>query len=345
MDNELILRSNSKKKARGILLSDFPKKVGYGKEINTYECKAYYLLFSANFFLGVFFLLTRVLYNSHHKDGGNTNTVNFYLGFYLFILAIILLKIDKIDLSVRKNFNSRETDYLLIRSICGFFANYFAILSLSKIRLISTVTIFTLSPVFSTYMIMKKQREVFKKYDKLSMVFCLVTIVVLLMNYNVLNSDEEGEALKNDYIQGVIYALIATVITSVNNLLDKKINNDFHSYVVLFVIGLYTIIITPIFIFISNEQFVINPVLLSIYLILGASCYFGFYFNYKIIEINPLLVNSPLHFIGIVFSYLYNMMILNEGFSIVDILSGFMVMALNLFSKVRMEECEHEDNL
>jgi drug/metabolite transporter (DMT)-like permease len=329
---------NAKKRKTGILLSDFPRR-GHVRELHYYESKAYYSLIAANLFLSVFFLLIRILYLSHHEDGGNSNVVNLFLGLYLLILAIVLLKIDNIDLSLRKNFNSSETDYLLIRCILGFFVNHFTILALSKIRLISSVTILSLAPVYSTYLIMKKQRETFIKGDKLSMLLCIVTMGLSFLNYTT------GEDDKSDYFKGVIYALIAAILTAINNVIDKKINGEFHSYVILFVIGLYTVIITPIFIFFTGESFKISPNVLWVYLIIGASCYFGFYFNFKIIETNHLLINSPIHFTAIGLSYLYTAIVLNEGFSIIDLVAGILIIALNIFSKVRMEECEHEDNL
>jgi drug/metabolite transporter (DMT)-like permease len=329
---------NSRKRKTGIFLSDFPRR-GTVRESHYYETKAYYSLICANFFLSVFYLIIRILYLSHHEGIGSANIVNLFLGFYLLILALALLKFDNIDLSLRKNFNSSETDYLLIRCILGFFVNHFIILSLSKIRLVSSITIFSLSPVFSTYFIMKKQRDTFIRNDKLSILVCAFTIALFFTNYST------EEDILCDYFMGVIYAIIACVLIAVNNVLDKKINNEFHSYVVLFVIGLYTVILTPIFIFITGEPFKVNSGVLWLFLVIGTSCYFGFYYNYKLIEINPLLINSPLHFIAMGMGYLYTVLILNESFSLIDLLTGIIIIGLNIFSKVRMEECEHEDNL
>jgi drug/metabolite transporter (DMT)-like permease len=328
----------NKKKKTGILLSDFPCR-GQTRELHYYESKAYYSIIAANLFLSVVFLLIRILYLSHHEEGGSSNVINLFVGFYMLTLAVILLKVDNIDLSLRKNFNSSETDYLLIRCISGFFVNHFTILALSKIRLISSVTILSLSPVYSTYIIMKKQRETFIKSDQLSIFLSLLAMGLSFLNHS---TDEDDSS---DYFKGVIYAFLATLLTAINNVIDKKITSEFHSYVVLFVIGLYTIIITPIFILITGVAFRLSPNMLWIYLMIGTSCFFGVYFNYKTIETNPLLINSPLHFMAIGLSYLYTVIILNEGFSLIDLFTGILIVALNIFSKVRMEECEHEDNL
>ncbi len=81
-----------------------------------------------------------------------------------------------------------------------------------------------------------------------------------------------------------------------------------------------------------------------LFILLGGSLFFGSYFNQKTVEANTLNINSPLHNITIVLSYIYTVFIFDEPFTSYDILSTLMIILLNFYMKLRAEECETNDN-
>lgn len=342
MNDELIPKLRKHKlSTRKLVHTDFPiKKSIINHYPKSYFSKSLYMICCSIMFNTFTLLILKILFHSHHKFADSNNTVNFFIGFFQIIISLIFLKTDKIDLSLKKHFNQGETDYLLIRSILGFLFNHFTICAMRNMRMVSAITIIFLSPIITTFIIMAKHRETFKKNDKISICVCILVIAIYLIR----DKDNDDDYI-SDNIKGIIYSTIAAVLYAVNNVIDRKINNEFHSYVVTFVIGVYTVIISPIFMFFNNDKFMINVTIFVLYFILGMSWFFGFYFNYKIIELNSLLVNSQLHYISIALVYFFSFFVLNERFGIFDIIISLIIIVVNFFAKIRMEECEQDDNL
>jgi drug/metabolite transporter (DMT)-like permease len=344
MNDELIPKPRrAKMSTRKILNIDFlskkaPVNINYPR---SYFSKSLYMICCSILFNTFTLLILKILFHSHHKFADSNNTVNFFIGLFQILISLTFLKIDKIDLSLRKHFNQRETDYLLIRSILGFLFNHFTICAMRNMRMVSAITIIFLSPVFTTFIIMSKHRETFKRNDKISICMCVSVIVIYLLR----DKDNNDDDYISDNMKGIIYSVIAAVLNSVNNVIDRKINNEFHSYVVTFVIGVYTVILAPIFMFFNSDEFIINLTIFSLYFILGMSWFFGFYFNYKSIDLNSLLINSHLHYISIGLVYFFSFFVLNENFGFFDIFISLLIIVINFFAKIRMEECEQDDNL
>jgi drug/metabolite transporter (DMT)-like permease len=344
MNDELIPKQRrAKTSTRKMLNIDFtstkkvPMSFSYPR---SYYSKSLYMICSSIMFNTFTLLILKILFHSHHKFADSNNTVNFFIGFFQIIISLTFIKVDKIDLSLKKHFNQSETDYLLIRSILGFLFNHFTICAMRNMRMVSAITIIFLSPVITTFIIMTKHRETFKRNDKISICMCVFVIIV----YIIRDRDNDTD-LVDDNLKGIIYSVIAAILNAVNNVIDRKINNEFHSYVVTFVIGIYTLIFAPVFMFFNSDKFIINMTILILYFILGMSWFFGFYFNYKTIELNSLLINSQIHYLSIALVYFFSMFVLNEQFGFIDIFSSCVIIVINFFAKIRMEECEQDDNL
>lgn len=311
-----------------------------------HEIKSKYLLVVSIFFMSLSLLFIKILFHSHHAIPHSHNTLNFFCGFYIFIFSMIFTKIDNIDLTNKKNFNKGEIDYLIIRGLLGFLYNYFKILALQNMRLISAVTLVCLSPIVSTFIVMNQNREKIKRNDKLFLLLAFLIITIFIVqDYSYEYADEEKNSVFEDSLLGVIYCIIAAVLNSINSIIDKKICSEFHSYSILFVTGVFSMVLSPIFMAISGDKFFMGTRNFMLFFLLGASSFFGYYFNHKTIEANNLLINSSLQNITILLSYIYTIFVFDEPFTEYDIFASSLIIFINFYMKQRVEECEDIENL
>lgn len=339
-----IKRKNTKKStAHSDFHNDSRHKTGtFTNFYSTQTTKSIYILVSSIFFTSLSLMFIKVLSNKNPDGNVSNNTVIFYMGFYLLIFSLLCIKIDKIDLSLPTNFNMQEIDYLLIRSISGYFYLFFLVYALNSMRLVSAVTLTYIAPILNTVIVLKQNREKLKKNDKVFL--CLAAIVVLIFLFQNPEQDVNSDA-QTDTFKGVMYSLLTAVVFSINCFLDRKVCYEFHSYSILFVTGLSSVVLTPIFMSLTGEQFEIDLSAIVIYSILGFSNFMGFYFTHKSIEESSFLVNSPLHYITIGLAYVYAYYIFGEPFGFMDLFGGFLIIAVNYYMRIRMEDCENEDNV
>lgn len=332
--------------------------------------KSKFLLLVSILFMSFSVLMIKILFLSHQQYEQNEqnqqnqqkhnlshNTINFFCGFYMFIFSILFIKIDNINLSLKKNFNKLEIDSLLIRSLSGFLAIHFTIRALDSMRLVSATTLIYLSPVISTFMLMIHKQEKVKFNDKLCLIGSLCIIIIFVAQKIYFEAKKESNVEDNldldldlsdtefkDSFTGIIFCLIASCLNSINSVMDKKVCYEFHSYVILFTTGTIAIILTPIFMSISQDQLFINPINFLLFFVLGCCIFLGSYYTHKTIEANCLLVNSLLHIITILMAYFYAYVIFDEPVTIYDLLSGILIIMVNFYMKLRAEECEEIDN-
>jgi len=316
--------------------------INYTQYSSHSNIKSRYLLIVSILFTSLSFLFIKILYYSHYDTLHSDNTLNFFCGIFLFIYSLIFLKVDNIDFSQKKNFNKSEFDYFLMRSILGFLANLFTIKALNNMRLISSSTLFCLSPVMTTFIEMKKLREKFKQVDKICLIGSIITFVLFIIQ-DFSYSLSSSVVFFYDSFSGVIYSSIAVGLNCINSLIDKKICYDFHSYSILFMTGAVSITLSPILMSFANDQFYMTTKNLVLFFLFGSSCFFAFYFNQKTIEANPLLVNSNLRCCIILLSYMFSQYILDEPFTHFDIFCTSIVILINFFMRLRAEECENND--
>jgi drug/metabolite transporter (DMT)-like permease len=308
----------------------------------TNPLKSIYLLMVSIIFTSLTLLFIKILFSCHSKIHNSANSINFFCGLCLFIFSLIFLKVDQINLDIKKNFNKSEFDFLLIRSLLGFFSIYFTIVSLENMRLNSAVSIIYLSPMISTYIIMLKNREKFKPNDKIFFIFALFVIFIFLFQ-DFDDATEKDEEIEKDSAKGVVFSLIAAGLNSINNILDKKVCAEFHSYVILFVTGAISIILSPIFMAIYHDRAYMSTRNLSVYILLGVSCFFKFYFTHKSIEINSFIINSPIQYLTIGLTYVYSFLIFDEPITFYDVFASGLIILINFYSKSRMEDCEDDE--
>jgi drug/metabolite transporter (DMT)-like permease len=149
----------------------------------------------------------------------------------------------------------------------------------------------------------------------------------------------------DDTLTGVICSVIAAILNSINYIMDKKICYEFHSYTILFVTGVFSTVISPILMAISGDKFYMDIVNFTLFFLFGASSFFGFYFTHKSIEAHSLLNNSSLNYIIIGIVYFNSIIVLEEPFTLNDVIASCIAIIVNYYTKIRLEDCENEDNL
>jgi len=304
--------------------------------------KSKYLLIVSIIFMSITMLFVKLLFQSQSEIQNSHNSLNFFSGFYMFILSLIFIKVDNIKLDSKKNFNKSEFDYLIIRGLTGFFSMHFTIKAIKQMRFISAATLFYLAPVLSTLIQMLHKREKIKKIDKICFLSCIL-IILIFMIQDLIYHKYDLEYL-NDSTMGIIYSVIAAILHSLNNSLDRKVSNEFHSYTIQFVIGTFSLILTPIFMSMSEDKFYMSPRIFVLNFIQGTSLFYGLYFCQKSIESNTLNINSSLHIITLFLAYVYTVVIFDEPFTTFDIISTIFVVIINFYMKLRAEELETNDN-
>jgi drug/metabolite transporter (DMT)-like permease len=328
-----------------------------------YFIKSKFLLLVSILFMSLSVLIIKILFQSHQQNMSHShNTINFFCGFYMFIFSILFIKIDNINLGLKKNFNKLEVDYLLIRALSGFLAIHFTIRALDSMRLVSAATLIYLSPVISTFILMIHKREKVKINDKICLLGSFFIIIIFFIqqiyfdckdNKNLTSREEdkdyfynyiESENFFKDSFSGIIFSLIAAVLNSINSVIDKKVCYEYHSYVILFTTGTLSIILTPIFMSMSQDQFFMNPRNFVLLFVLGSCIFLGSYYTHKTIEANCLLINSSLHNISLIMAYLYAFIIFDEPLTVYDGVSAILIILVNFYMKLRAEECEEIDN-
>jgi drug/metabolite transporter (DMT)-like permease len=308
-----------------------------------YSIKSRYLLIVSVLFLSLSLLFIKILFHSHNQISHSHNSLNFFCGVSLLIYSIIFINIDNIDLSIKRNFNKGEIDYLMIRGILGYLSIQFTVCALENMRLLSAVSLIYLSPIITTFIILKKNREKITIRDKICLLTTMFLIFIfVLQDYHYGHEDEENNFA--DSFKGIIFSLTAAMIYSINNITDQKVCYEFHSYIILFVIGSFSVVLSPIFMVIQQDKFNMTAKNFTLFLLFGTSSFFGFYFNNKTIEANNLLINSSLHNITILLSYIYSIFIFDEPFTLYDILASGLIMIINCYMKLRAEESEDNDN-
>jgi drug/metabolite transporter (DMT)-like permease len=194
--------------------------------------------------------------------------------------------------------------------------------------------------------VMNQNREKIKRNDKLFLLLAFIIVAIfIIQDYSYEFADEERNSVFEDSLIGVLYSIIAAVINSINSIIDKKICFEFHSYTILFVTGVFTMVLSPIFMAIRQDKFFIGTRNFILFFLFGASSFFAYYFNHKTIEANNLLINSSLQNITIFLSYIYTIFVFDEPFTEYDIFASSLIIFINFYMKQRVEECEDIENL
>lgn len=310
--------------------------------IRSQSIKSTYLQIASAIFFSLTLLFIKILNHGLKIIQHHSSTTSFFCGFYMNIFSIMFIKLDGIDITIKGKCNM-DIDYLLIRCFSGFLSTYFTIITLNHMRLVSAFTIIYLSPVLTTYFIIKQKMENIKQVDKVCHILSLVIILAFCIQDFTDENDLDPRSF-DDSLIGIVCSLIVAGMNSVNNILDRKILYEFHSYTILLVTGLFSVIISPILISWSKEEFNVNTTNFALFFLLGSCCFFGSYFTHKSLEVCSWLNNSSSNYLTVSLIYLYSFIVLDEPLTVTDVLASCFAVIVNYYTKLRMEDCENEDN-
>lgn len=305
-----------------------------------------------------FLLLTYILINSlyllsikiivYPKNQNNDEypslcIIVFFMGLFQIIFSLIFIKIDHIDITKDKNFNKNEVDELIVRAFSEFINILFILCSLSNMRIVSSITIFLLSPIIRTFILLKQKMDRIKKSDKLCYAFSfLVCLIFLMQDFYI--EEEKKENFIDNY-KGTVYSMISAVTIALTSISGKKTCNDFHPYIIVFVSGLFCVSISPIWMNIQGVSLDVTTSDYTLFVFSSFCFFFMFYYNQKFVQMSFFLNKSGINYIIIGLGYGFSIFILDEPITLSDILASVISILVNFYSKIRLEISENEDDL
>ena len=308
--------------------------------------KSKFLLLTYIFIYSLYLLSIKIIVypkNQNSNEYPSLSIIVFFMGIFQIIFSLIFMKIDHIDITKTKNFNKNEIDELIFRALVEFINILFILLSLSNMRIVSSITIFLLSPIIRTFILLKQKMDQIKKFDKLCYAFLFVVCLIYLMQ-DFYIEEEKKENFIDNYI-GTVYCMISAVTIALTSISEKKTCNDFHPYVIVFVSGLFGVSISPIWMNIQGVSFDVTPSDCTLFVFSAFCFFFMFYYNQKFVQMSFFLNKSGLNYITIVLGYGFSIFILDEPITLSDILASVISILVNFYSKIRLEISENEDDL
>ena len=301
--------------------------------------KSLFLLLCSLMFSSFYYLSLKV--NIYTKP--STSITIFIFGLSQMVISLLFCYIDNIDISLDRNFNRNDIDELLLRSFCEFLSNTMMIMTLSAMRIVSAMTVFYLSPIIKTFIVLKQKMDSIKKFDKLCYVFSFVVVIIFILQDFYERNKKENFI---DDILGTVLAMITAVLSAVTSLSERKTKNEFHPYIVNFVSGIFAVSTSPILMNIQQCNF--TSLSLSDCLLIFVSTvsfFFTCYYRQKYMQSGFLMSKSGVNYIVLGLAYVFSIFVLDEPVTLSDILASIIAMLVNFYSNLRLELSENEDNL
>ena len=267
-----------------------------------------------------------------------SSVVLFFIGFYQVLLSSLLMKVDHLQITKPKVFNKSEVDELILRGVFEFVNNIFLVLSLSHMRLASAVTIFFLSPIIRTFMYLKQKMDPIENYDKLcyicSLLVCLIFVLQVVYKENF-----------KDNFKGTCYSIITAISMGISSLSERKTCNEFHPYIISFVVGLFGVSICPLWMSVVNADLDIGCNEVMLFTFCGICFFFKFYYEQKYLQLMQNTMSfSNNYFVIIIIGYLFGMLVLGEAVTVIDVVASLIAILVNYYSQIRLELSENQDD-
>ena len=143
--------------------------------------KSYFLLYGSIFFKELYYICIIILqkFNTLHLP---SNKLFFLICLYQVFLSVMFMKIDHIDITKKKYFNTTKFDFLIIRCIVECLKTLSIVFSLSNIPYLSCRIIFYISPTFVTYIYLKLKMDSIKRTDKICYILTFLVCIIFLFN-------------------------------------------------------------------------------------------------------------------------------------------------------------------
>jgi hypothetical protein len=290
--------------------------------------KSYFLLYGSIFFKELYYICIIILqkFNTLHLP---SNKLFFLICLYQVFLSVMFMKIDHIDITKKKYFNTTKFDFLIIRCIVECLKTLSIVFSLSNIPYLSCRIIFYISPTFVTYIYLKLKMDSIKRTDKICYILTFLVCIIFFIQY----------------MKGTIYGVIASIFISINILMQNKTCNDFHPYFIVFLSNVFGIFLSPIFINFYDSVLTIGYCEHILCFLCCISGFFDFYNSHKYAKLGCLLERTFIYFISLFLSYLFSIIILDSNPSLIDIFTTLIIIPVSYYSKLRLESSENADDL
>ena len=226
-----------------------------------------------------------------------SSVVLFFIGFYQVLLSSLFMKVDHLQITKPKVFNKSEIDELILRGVFEFVNNIFLVLSLSHMRLASAVTIFFLSPIIRTFMYLKQKMDPIENYDKLCYICSLLVCLIFVLQ--VLYKENSSEYFKDNF-KGTCYSIITAISMGISSLSERKTCNEFHPYIISFVVGLFGVSICPLWMSVVNADLDVGSNEVMLFTFCGICFFFKFYYEQKYLQLMQNTMSSSNNYFVII---------------------------------------------
>jgi drug/metabolite transporter (DMT)-like permease len=284
--------------------------------------KPLYLFVMSVFFISLMNICTKILFELYRNIG--VHTINFFKGFYIILLSMLFMKLDRIDLGIVKNFDKSVFETGILRVLLVTTVYIFSILSLKYTKLSNFLSINLIIPLLILVFQKTMEKEKFSKKDGKCLLMVLFA-VLLITTENILS--------QNFYFCGVFYGLIASVLFSTSVLILKKFR--IHIYIFLFLLGSILMCISILLITIykeKSESLDFNSFFLLF--LTGTTSFFAHYFLLKTLKrSNTYIIEILLNF-TIFLAFFYGYYFFDESINFLGLIGSLIIIGVNLYRNV-----------
>ena len=177
-----------------------------------------------------------------------------------------------------------------------------------------------------------------ENYDKLcyicSLLVCLIFLLQVVYKENF-----------KDNFKGTCYSIITAISMGISSLSERKTCNEFHPYIISFVVGLFGVSICPLWMSVVNADLDIGSNEVMLFTFCGICFFFKFYYEQKYLQLMQNTMSfSNNYFVIIIIGYLFGMLVLGETVTIIDVVASLIAILVNYYSQVRLELSENQDD-
>lgn len=229
---------------------------------------------------------------------------------------------------------------LLLRCSIAFVNILFTILMSSNLRLSTSTTISSLSPLITAFGAIVFLNEKVTKTNIICLVISLIGCVILSNPFNSNNNVEDtlNKKIKNsDSVYGLICAFIFLLSRSFTVLLQKKLSNKIDPKIIILSISLFSFIMSFIIIsvFYNGKDVVfllytINELFLLI--LSGVLMFYCQYFIFKAVIMSPVSYLQLFYPSIILFGFVISLVFTNDKHGVSDFVGATIILCVNIYS-------------
>ncbi|KAL9958165.1 hypothetical protein ACROYT_G035141, partial [Oculina patagonica] len=205
----------------------------------------------------------------------------------------------------------KQSKYLLLRGVTGTMAMFFVIYAVKHMPLADAKVIFYTSPVFTAILGRIFLKESVSKFDVIAMVLSIGGVVLIGRPTFLFGSLDKTSSSKQAWVPTLV-AVNAAIFTAISVILTRKMSQEVGTRVVVFYFALVGSIISFAGPWISGFKYPAYGTHDTLYILAsGALSYCGQLIVTKALTMEKALVVSLVHTIGIAFSFILQLIVLD----------------------------------